>query len=153
MIDIRWILYPTDFSDYSRHAIPYVEEMAKRFGAKALLLHVITLPDFAVQYQIPIDEDSARKTMQKSSEVQLAEIAAQLKEAGVESEIRIVVGTPSVEIVKAARDRAVDLVIIPTHGLGAIKHMIMGSTAERVVQHAPCPLLILRHPEHEFVHP
>lgn len=153
MIDIRWILYPTDFSDYSRHAIPYVEEMAKKFGAKALLLHVINLPDFAIQYQIPIDEDSARKTMQESAEAQLAAIAEELKGAGVQSESRIVVGTPSVEIVKTARDRAVDLVILPTHGLGAIKHMIMGSTAERVVQHAPCPVLILRNPEHEFVHP
>jgi len=64
-----------------------------------------------------------------------------------------VVGSPFVEIVRYARTHDIDLVIMGTHGRGPIAHMLMGSTAERVVRKAPCPVLTVKHPEHEFVMP
>ena len=65
----------------------------------------------------------------------------------------LVVGTAFVEIVRAAREKNVDLIIMATHGWGPFKHMLLGSTAEKVVRKARCPVLTVRSPEHEFVHP
>jgi nucleotide-binding universal stress UspA family protein len=62
-------------------------------------------------------------------------------------------GTPFYEIITCAKELEVDLIILGTHGRGPFAHMLMGSVAEKVVRKAPCPVLTVRHPEHEFVHP
>jgi len=62
-------------------------------------------------------------------------------------------GSPFVEIVRYAKDRDIDLIVMGTHGRGPIAHMLLGSVAEQVVRKAPCPVLTVRHPEHEFVMP
>jgi len=69
------------------------------------------------------------------------------------SQVIVGVGTPFVEIVKIAREEEVDLLIIGTHGRGAIAHMLLGSVAERIVRKSPCPVLTVRSGEHEFVKP
>jgi Universal stress protein UspA and related nucleotide-binding proteins len=61
--------------------------------------------------------------------------------------------TPALAIVEYARDANVDLIVVGTHGRGAMAHLFMGSVAERVVRTASCPVLTVRHPEHEFVLP
>ena len=63
------------------------------------------------------------------------------------------VGKPFVEIIHHARDHDVDLIVIGTHGRGAVQHALLGSVAEQVVRTSPCPVLTVRHPEHEFVMP
>jgi nucleotide-binding universal stress UspA family protein len=62
-------------------------------------------------------------------------------------------GGPYVEIVRCARDSSIDLIVMGTHGRGFVAHMLMGSVAEKVVRRAPCPVLTVRHPEHEFIMP
>ncbi len=62
-------------------------------------------------------------------------------------------GGPYVEIVRYAKERDIDLIVMGTHGRGFVAHMLMGSVAEKVVRRAPCPVLTVRHPEHDFVVP
>jgi nucleotide-binding universal stress UspA family protein len=64
-----------------------------------------------------------------------------------------VVGRPFMEILGYAKDRHVDLIVIGTHGRSGLRHVLLGSVAERVVRKAPCPVLTIRHPEHDFVMP
>lgn len=151
MIDLKTILYPTDFSEYSDHARPYAIEMARKFGAKVLLVHAMPIPTYSVGYEVSIDLKSVHDEMEASATKRLNEISEAIRADGVEVETLLAVGTPFVEVLNVARDREVDLIIIPTHGYGPIKHLLLGSTAERVVRGAPCPVLTIRHPEHEFV--
>ena len=153
MIDLNAILYPTDFSEYSENAEPYVVEFAKKFGAKVLLVHVVSVPSYAVSYEIAVDVVSLRESMEASATKRIEEVAKRLKDQGIEVEPVIRIGTAFVEIIEAARKHKAELIVMPTHGWGAFKHMLLGSTAEKVVRKAPCPVLTVRSPEHDFVHP
>ena len=80
----------------------------------------------------------------------LKERAAQCRHVGVEAEMHVISGAPWKEIVETAKERAMDLIILATHGHTGLKHTLLGSVAERVVRHAPCPVLVVREQEHEF---
>lgn len=153
MIRLKTVLCPTDFSNFSAHALPYGVEFARKFGATLILLHVMNLPDYVKGYYIPLDEHHVQRTMTETAENELASQKAALEKDGVKVETAVVSGSPSFEIVRFAREREVDLIVLSTHGRGHLVHMLIGSTAERVVRDAPCPVLTLRHPEHEFIHP
>jgi nucleotide-binding universal stress UspA family protein len=156
MIEIRQILYPTDFSDYADHARAYVTEMAKAFKSKVVLMHTIQAPshyEVAYNYELAINVDEIGERRQKAAEEKLEEVAEKIRAEGVEVEAVITLGSAFVDIVSTARKREIDLIILSTHGWGFIKHVLMGSTAERVVRKAPCPVLTVRKEEHEFIHP
>ena len=153
MIDLKTILYPTDFSEDARHACPYVIDLAKKFGARVILIHVVPAPTYAVSYEIAVDTSTLDEEMRKSAQTRIEKLAGEFAAEGIECDAVIEVGGAFVEIIKTARDREADLIVLATHGLGALKHMLLGSTAEKVVRKAPCPVLTIRHPEHEFVHP
>ena len=63
------------------------------------------------------------------------------------------VRAPFTEIIRFAKDKDIDLIVMGTHGHTGLAHVLLGSVAEKVVRKAPCPVLTVRHPEHEFVHP
>lgn len=156
MIKLKKILYPTDFSEYADHARMYVTEMAKAFDAKVVLMHTIQAPshyEVAYNYELALNPEEIGEKRQKAADKKLNEIAQLIREEGVEVETIITLGSAFVDIVSTARKQEVDLVILSTHGWGFIKHVLMGSTAERVVRKAPCPVLTVRKEEHEFVHP
>jgi nucleotide-binding universal stress UspA family protein len=153
MIKLQKLLFPTDFSDYSDRARAYVVELSKKFGADVLLVHVMPIPTYAVGYEISIDLKTVHDEMSAAAQRRLDERAEALRGEGIKVETLLAVGTPFVEILAAARKNQTDLIVMPTHGYGAIKHLLLGSTAERVVRKAPCPVLTVRHPEHEFIHP
>jgi len=151
MIDIKKILHPTDFSDNADAALPYVKEFAKKFGAKVSLVHVVAVPVYAASYEISVDLTSMRDALFDGAKKKLAELEAQLKAEGIAVESFVEIGTSYVEIITTAEREKVDMIVLATHGLGGLKHMLLGSTAERVVRKAPCPVLTIHHPEHEFV--
>lgn len=156
MIEMKTILYPTDFSEYADHARMYVTEMAKSFNSSVLLMHTIQAPshyEVAYNYELALNVEEIGEKRQKAAEAKLEEIAESIRKEGIEVETLITLGSPFVDIVSTARKRKVDIVILSTHGWGFIKHVLMGSTAERVVRKAPCPVLTVRKEEHEFVHP
>ena len=142
------ILVPLDFSKASRKALKYAVPFAEQFGAKVVLLHVVepvVYPATDLGY-LAIDEtaliDSAKKTMN-----QLAKNA--IKSRLLERTL-VRTGKPYQEIVATARGLKVDLIVISTHGYTGLRHAMLGSTAERVVRYAPCPVLTVREHEHEF---
>lgn len=156
MIKLKKILYPTDFSEYADHARMYVVDMAKAFNSKVLLMHTIQAPshyEVAYNYELAISVEEIGEKRQKAADAKIAEIAESIRAEGVEVETLITLGSAFVDVVSTARKREIDLIILSTHGWGFIKHVLMGSTAERVVRKAPCPVLTVRKEEHEFVHP
>ena len=149
LIQIRSILVPIDFSPASEKALAYAVPLAKVCGAKLTLLHVlepVATPDFAA---FPLALDNERES--RASRLQLERVASDLKIRSVAEKFLVRNGRAFNEITSAARTLKVDLIVISTHGRTGLKHVLMGSTAERVVQHAPCPVLVVRPKEREFV--
>lgn len=143
---IKNILVPIDFSDYSKNALKYAVEFAKKFSAKLFLIYVvepIIYPaDFSMgQVAIP----STDIDIQNRAEEELKKLADEIQ-TDAQVEIIIKTGKPFVEINETAREKDIDLIIIATHGHTGVEHLLFGSTAEKVVRKAPCPVLTLREP-------
>lgn len=153
MIKLKKILYPTDFSTYAANARPYVVDFAKKFGAEVTIINVLMSPSYAVSPEFAVDLTKIQKDMQNAAEASLEELRKVFEKEGIPTRTVLEVGSPFAEIVHTAKTEKADLIIMATHGHGAVKHMLMGSTAEKVVRKASCPVLTVRHPEHEFVHP
>ncbi|MBM3264158.1 MAG: universal stress protein [candidate division Zixibacteria bacterium] len=153
-IQIKRILYPTDFSESSEHALTYALSFAEQYGAAVYLLHVIE-PITAVPaiYFDPAMTFEDRPELEKNVEQLLNEAVPKEVKERIEIKPLIRRGAPFLEIIRTAREEEIDLIIIATHGRTGLAHMLLGSTAERVVQKAPCPVLSVKHPEHEFVMP
>jgi nucleotide-binding universal stress UspA family protein len=139
------LLAPTDLSPDSKKAVEYAVQLARRLGAKLTLLHVVPPPS-ALDYSVgggvsteQIDE------WQKEAEKELADQLAQAKLAhdNVVSVQRAGLH-PRDEIVKAVTDLSADLLVVSTHGYTGWKHFLVGSDAEKIIAHAPCPTLVIR---------
>ena len=155
MIKISKVLVATDFSEASKSALAYGREFARTFGAALHVLHVVENPmtlvgpeavsvDFArLQAELEATaQNTLNRTINAEDREQLGAVAA----------IRTGSAT-AVEIATYAREEGVDLILMGTHGRGMMGHLLMGSVAEKVVRIAPCPVLTVRHPEHEFIQP
>ncbi len=156
MVNLKQILVPTDFSTPSGSALVYAKALAQTFGASLHLLHVV---EDAVVYPWALPEGLLPMTQPAWGEIE-ANVREQLDKLLTDSEQRLyraqritVPGSPFVEIVRYAKQHSIDLIVLGTHGRGPIEHMLLGSVAEKVVRKAPCPVLTVRHPEHEFVMP
>ena len=148
---LKQILVPIDFSDCSRMALRYAVPVAERFGAELLLLYVIQTN--ALPAELGYVPSEIKRAGIRSAQTALEEFAQRTEQAlGTHFVRKTTVrnGIPWQEITAAAQALDVDLIILSTHGYTGIKHILMGSTAERVVQHAPCPVLVVRAREHEF---
>jgi len=155
MIALKKILVPTDFSPTSEVAINYARALAEAFDATVHVLHVVEDPfvhGWAGEGYIP-DLPQFREGLARDASEKLGKVmsAVDRERFGVQLVTRF--GSPFIEIVRYAKGEAVDLIVLGTHGRGPIAHLLMGSVAEKVVRKAPCPVLAVRHPEHEFVMP
>jgi nucleotide-binding universal stress UspA family protein len=146
------ILVPVDFSGFSTKALDYALAFADQFDSHLLLLHVVepaVYPESSLLVASALDDlncDLVQVAQQKLSELRRDRIGER-----VPSELLVRLGGTFTEIVDAAAELDVDLIILATHGYTGLKHVLLGSTAERVVRHAPCPVLTVRDPEHEFL--
>jgi nucleotide-binding universal stress UspA family protein len=155
VIDLQRILVPTDFSKHSEVALTYAVALAEKFGAELHLLHVVQdlalfIPDavaVAPAIAVPVEEfvAAAREALDRVTK------AKDLESLTVHREVRE--GTPFYEIIRFAKEKDIDLIVMGTHGHTGLTHVLLGSVTEKVVRKAPCPVLTVRHPEHEFVHP
>jgi nucleotide-binding universal stress UspA family protein len=153
-MQIKTILFPTDFSNGARAAMDHAISLAKDYKAKLILLYVIQDISIAEWY-IPssISAGELVEDMQKSAwqemDKWIAEVSLQVKDV----EKMVVRGVPFVEIIRTAKERNADLIVIGTHGRTGIDHMLFGSTAEKVVRKAACPVLTVRIAGMEFKMP
>lgn len=158
MIALRHILVPLDFSELSGIALKYAKALAENFKCSVHLLHV--LDEGALSYSWMVTEGAMPKPADAREEEMLKSVRDKLNKALPEAERekfrgQLVTrsGSPFVEIIRYAREKNIDLIVMGTHGRGPVTHMLMGNVAEKVVRKAPCPVLTVRHPEHEFVMP
>ena len=142
-IRARKILVPTDFSELSKSAVKEAVSLARRFNAKIDLVHVLEPPPYPEfgYVHIPVKEGALRKLAESQIEKLRAEVPA-LGELLNYTPIRT--GNAPHEIVQSARELNAELIVIGTHGRTGIKRLALGSTAEKVVRHAHCPVLVLR---------
>ena len=156
MIALKKILVPTDFGEAADAALTYARALARNFEASVDVLHVaedVSSRMFASEAYAAIPptlqkdiEEMARKHLdQRLIDNDPAPLAMR--------PVVVTSNAPALTIVQYARETNIDLIVMGTHGRGAISHLLMGSVAERVVRLANCPVLVVRHPEHEFVVP
>jgi universal stress protein A len=144
VFSLKRILVPVDFSDCSKKALQYAIPYAKQFSAELTLLSVVE-PYPAVPEMAPTDFETIGDTRRE------LERLCQTVPNAVRARTLLRTGAPSTEIADAAADIGADLIIIATHGRKGLSRMVLGSTAEKVVRHAPCPVLIVRETEREFI--
>ena len=151
-VRLKNIFVATDFSDSSGKAREYAAVFAAQFGAAITLLHIAEVGAMGYEHGAG-DFPRMEAQLRIAAEKQIADCV----KGGAAVEIQVGRGWPfggkraGHEIAEAARELHSDLIIISTHGLAGLDHLIMGSTAERVVRFAPCPVLVVRGREHEFI--
>ena len=156
MITMKRILVATDFGEASDAALAYGRELARTFGAKLDVLYVtenVLTRGFGVEGYVAQFPDLQRD-LDQAAEKQLEALLSDedRKDLGARAVV-LTMNSPAAAIVSHAADSGADLIVLGTHGRGAVAHLVMGSVAERVVRTARCPVLTVRHPEHEFVRP
>jgi nucleotide-binding universal stress UspA family protein len=151
MIALKNILVPSDFSECSAAALRYGLELARVFDARVHLIHVVqdpyTQPWAAEAFPVAIGD--LLQQWQEESAKRLAESVPEADRHRVTS--LCMVAQPVGEILRYATANDIDLIVMGTHGRGAMAHMLLGSVAERVVRRAPCPVLTVHQGEHDFV--
>jgi len=146
-LNVKKILVPTDFSDYSKSALRYSVNFAKVFNAEIVLVYVIEPviypPDFSMgQIAIPsVNAEWDEKAKDELENLEKKEIPPEVKVTSI-----VKTGKPFVKIIDTATEVNADMIIIATHGHSGVEHILFGSTAEKVVRKAPCPVLTLREP-------
>jgi nucleotide-binding universal stress UspA family protein len=153
------IVAATDFSEDSNLALSFAEELARKFSAEIIVLHV-DQPLAPVMMTPELGPAMDVGAMSRIGEEQrllaqreLDKIVGRLRDGGLKVRSLLRVGSPFLEILHTAQGEGADLIVLGTHGRTGLAHVLMGSVAERVVQKAPCPVLTIRHPDRKFKHP
>jgi len=148
---IKRILVPIDFSECSKKALRYALALARQHSATLDLLYVVPTPPYGAGEYGPVDYGDLQEELQENAARELGRtISEEVGKAAPAGPI-IRTGAAVREIVDVARTIPADLIVISTHGRSGLKHVLLGSVAEQVVRHAPCPVLVVRECEHEFL--
>ena len=140
----RNILVPVDFSDHASRALDMAIELAKQSNGRLHLVHSYPIPPVMLApYDVSIPLDFER-SVREAANKQLAAWVERVRKAGVPVESSMTAEAPSSAIVQCAEKIGADLIVMGTRGLTGLKHVLLGSTAERTLRLAPCPVLTLR---------
>lgn len=153
-IRLKKILVPTDFSDHSANAMRYGYSFATQYQSELHVLHVVqdVLP-YMANVEMSMTPAVLLADMERGAREQLDTVVPEAWQAQLQVTRALRRGSPFVEIIRYAKETDTDLIVMGTHGRSGIAHMLLGSVAEKVVRKAPCPVLTVRSPEHEFVMP
>ena len=142
---VERILVPVDFSSHSSGALRYAREIATTYGAKLDLVHVVEQvlhPEF---YETAgVAPGAAGPELERRARAEMARLVEEGSDPDVAFEAHVVDGRAARDLVEFARERESDLIVIATHGLTGIRHLLLGSVAEKVVRSAPCPVLTVK---------
>jgi nucleotide-binding universal stress UspA family protein len=156
MMTLKKILVATDFGEPSDAALTYGKELAGRFDATLHVLHVaenVYITTFGAETYAAMAPD-LQAEIEGGARAHLEELLIDSDHSGPRTTpVVLTSSSPAYAIIDYAAEHGIDLIVMGTHGRGALAHMLMGSVAEKVVRLAPCPVLTVRHPEHEFVRP
>ncbi len=145
MTRFRTILVTTDLSDTSRFAIAPALDLARCFDARLIVVYVVEdqLPAYMDEFTaVPID--TILETQTQRAKESLDRFVADAFPEEVSVDAVVVHGVAHLEIVHVAAERGADLIVMATHGRGFVSHALFGSTTERVIRKAPCPVLTIR---------
>jgi nucleotide-binding universal stress UspA family protein len=154
MIVLKNILVATDFGDASAVALNYGRDLARAYGATLHVLHVVEDLTYSyaseVGFALPSYQEELVAQAQKHLDAAITpDDRSTLKVVTAMRTLR----SPAYGITTYAQENAIDVIVVGTHGRGAVEHLLMGSVAERVVRTAPCPVLTVRAHEREFIAP
>ena len=131
-----------EFDGNSTAALLLSGTLAKESNATLYILHIARVPNQDMDVPLPFD---AVPRWEKEARARLAQIVKETLKPEVQSVIEVRSGVPDLDIVRAARDLAVDLIVMVTHGRTGLEHWVLGSVTEHVIREAPCPVLVLHH--------
>jgi nucleotide-binding universal stress UspA family protein len=155
MIALKHVLVATDFSEASDAALEYGRQFARMFGATLHVMHVVenVMARFAAD-AYPVLLPDLQREVEDSGEKRLMGVLTSEDHGQLHATPVVRTSTsPAAAIVEYSKEAGIDLIIMGTHGRGAVAKLLMGSVAERVVRTAACPVLTVRHPEHDFIVP
>jgi universal stress protein A len=144
------ILVPTDFSESSKKALLYALTFARQFGAEITLVHVVESPYVAGDFGV-VDQADLRAEILARGQTMMTSFVNELSLDSIIGRRLIRQGTAYHEITELAKEMNIDLIIMATHGHGGLARVLLGNTTERVTRHAPCPVLVVRQREHDFI--
>ena len=148
VLEIQSILFAADFSRQGSHGFRYAITLSKHFQAKLFIFHAINL-----QSTMPAADPTGGvaltdyvEVLEDESRARLSEMLRLAEAHGVEAETILVEGTPHRTALKEAERLGVDLIVVSTHGRTGMEHLLLGSTAEKIIRQSPIPVLVVRHP-------
>ena len=156
MIALKRILVATDFGEASAAALAYGRELARRFDGQ---VYVLNAADDLLARIIGVDQygvafPELQQGLEQAARDQMAALLKQEVPPDIEARgVTVTSAAPAQAIIDFAQAEKIDLIVMGTHGRGAVAHLLMGSVAEKVVRLAPCPVLTVRSPERDFVKP
>ena len=151
MLKIQRILCPTDFSEFSEKAYDYALSLARHYGAEVLLQHVVRPLTLGYpEYAIPDSVGEFYGELRGHAEDQLREFAKVRSQDGPQARVIVDEGVVTECILALAKEQAVDLIVMGTHGRRGFERLALGSVTEKVLRKARCPVLAVRQPAHEF---
>ncbi len=146
-MEIKGILFPTDFSEGSSQALQYAVDLTKKYGAKLYVVHVIYDIAKATGWYVPhVSVDQMYKDIQEGAKKELEKFGVEELGEVKNIERTVLTGVPHEEIMNFAKKNKIDLIIMGTHGRKGIDRILFGSTAAQIVRFAPCPVLTVRLP-------
>jgi nucleotide-binding universal stress UspA family protein len=146
------VLTPVDFSDGSKKALQYAIHFARQFGSRLILLHVLPPASAAGADLVLVDgKPLAQGELENKAALRLKAWAREFVPKEIATQIQICRGIEAIEIVNAAKRTQAGLMVISTHGRTGRAHALAGSLAENLVQLAPCPVLVVREHERDFI--
>ena len=148
-MEIKKILVPCDFSSYAEHALTWAVRLAQHSNAKIVLVYAVPIFPHLSYTEVPILVDIPKIETQliAEGEGQLRKFLAEHNTGNVQIEPRAMLGDPFAVICRVAQEEHIDLIVLGSHGRTGLSHVFLGSVAERVVRHAPCPVLVARLPQ------
>jgi universal stress protein A len=151
-IALAKILIPIDFSGYSKKALTYAIPFAEKFHASIDLIYVVEPMVYPADFSFgQVGFPNVEEEMRKRGEAELKHLVEKEIRGRIASRTFVRTGKPFYEINQFAEEESIDLIIIATHGHSGMEHILFGSTAEKVVRKAPCPVLVVREGEREFI--
>ena len=148
-MEIRKILFPTDISEGSAHAVPFVADLTKHYGARLYIIHVVYDIARVTGWHIPhVSMDEMYRDIETNAMKEIEKCCIEELRGYKDIEYKVIKGVPHEEILKFAEENHIDMIIMGTHSRKGLDRVFFGSTAEKVVRNAKCPVLTVGPPVH-----